>query len=443
MIRIDTKLHIPVARVFQPLLGRHRYCACHSGRGAGKSHFFAGKLISDAMREPGDTGSGLLAVCVREVQKSLKESAKRLIESKLVDFGLGESDGFRVYEDKITTPGDGIIIFQGLCDHTAESIKSLEGFKRAWVEEAQTLSSRSLQLLRPTIRDDDSELWFGWNPRRKNDPVDLMLRGEALPTGALVVKANWSDNPWFPKALNAERLDCLAHEPDQYDHIWEGGYAIVMAGAYYAKQLAEARGSRRIGRVSPDPLMTTRAVWDIGGTGAKADACAIWICQFVGRAILWLDYYEASGQPLATHIKWLRSNGYGDALCVLPHDGASNDKVYDVSYESALRAAGFECVVVPNQGKGAAMARIESARRLFPSMWFNEETCRGGIEAIGAYHAKVDESRGIDLGPEHDFSSHGSDAFGLACIVFETPKEPPRKRTRGDYAGSKLGWMGG
>ena len=400
-------------------------------------------MISDAVREPGDSGVGMLGVCVREVQKSLKESAKRLLESKLVDFGLGESDGFKVYEDRIKTPGDGVIIFQGLQDHTAESIKSLEGFKRAWVEEAQTLSARSLQLLRPTIRDDDSELWFGWNPRRKNDPVDAMFRGDTLPTGAVVVKANWSDNPWFPKALNAERLDCLNNEPDQYDHIWEGGYAVVMAGAYYAKQLAEARGKGRIGRVSPDPLMTTRAVWDIGGTGAKADACAIWVCQFVGRSILWLDYYEASGQPLATHIKWLRSRGYGDALCILPHDGASNDKVYDVSYESALRQAGFGVTVVPNQGKGAAMARIESARRLFPSMWFNEETCQHGIQAIGAYHAKLDESRGVDLGPEHDWASHGADAFGLACVVFETPKDAPRKRIRGDHSGQRLSWMGG
>ena len=410
--------------------------------GSGKSHFFAGALIEDALAEPGETGAGLLGVCVREVQKTLKDSAKRLIESKLADLRLGEADGFKVYEDKIKTPKDGVFIFQGLADHTAESIKSLEGFKRAWVEEAQTLSSRSLQLLRPTIRATGSELWFSWNPRRKTDPVDQLLRGTDLPTNCVVVRANWSDNPWLPDELEQERQDCLRLDPDQYDHIWEGGYAVVSAGAYYAKQLAAARASGRIGRVAADPLMTIRAVWDIGGTGAKADACAIWICQFVGREIRWLDYYEAKGQPLATHVGWLRANGYSGALCILPHDGASNDKVYDVSYESALQDAGFETVVVPNQGKGAATARIESARRLFGSMWFNEDKCQGGIEAIGAYHAKLDEARGIDLGPEHDWSSHGADAFGLACVAYELPQEERKKRPKSHPIGGKLSWMG-
>lgn len=410
-------LTIPTAEVFEPLLVPSRYKGAHGGRGSGKSHFFAGLLIEDSLAE-----RGLLSVCIREVQKSLKESAKRLIETKLADFGLGEADGFKVFESVIQTPGDGQIIFQGMQDHTAESIKSLEGRKRAWIEEAQTLSARSLTLLRPTIRDDGSELWFSWNPRRKTDPVDAMLRGDAVPTGATVIRANWSDNPWFPKVLEQERLDCLNDQADQYDHIWEGGYATVTTGAYYAKQLSQARSEGRIGKVAPDPNMTLRAFWDIGGTGQKADACSIWIAQFVGREIRWLDYYEAQGQPLATHIAWMRSRGYADALCVLPHDGVQNDRVYDVSYESALQAADFETEIIKNQGKGAAIQRVEAARRLFPAMWFNEATCGPGIDAIGAYHAKIDEQRGADLGPEHDWSSHGADAFGLACVAYEQPK---------------------
>jgi phage terminase large subunit len=199
----------------------------------------------------------------------------------------------------------------------------------------------------------------------------------------------------------------------------------VSSGAYFARDLALARQQNRICRVPADPLMTTRAIWDIGGTGAKADACAIWVCQFVGKEIRVLDYYEAVGQPLATHIQWLRSNGYGKALCILPHDGATNDKVYDVSYESALSSAGFEVTVVPNQGKGAAGMRIEAARRLFPAIWFNEATTEGGREALGWYHEKKDDARNIGLGPEHDWSSHGADAFGLMCVSYEdaTPKK--------------------
>ena len=389
-------------------------------------------MIEDSLAEP-----GMRSVCIREVQKSLKESAKRLLEDKLAALGLGEADGFKVFREVIETPGDGIVTFQGMQDHTAESIKSLEGFKRAWAEEAQTLSARSLSLLRPTIRAEGSELWFSWNPRRKNDPVDAMFRAGSPPTGAAVVRANWSDNPWFPDVLNQERLDCLRDNPDQYDHIWEGGYVTVAEGAYYARHLAEAKG--RIGNVAADPLMTTRAYWDIGGTGAKADACAIVIAQFIGREIRVLDYYEAVGQPLATHVQWLRSGGYGKALCTLPHDGESNDKVYDVSYASALREAGFEVETVPNQGKGAAAMRIEAGRRLFPSIWFNKDTTEGLRDALGWYHERKDETRNIGLGPEHDWSSHGADAFGLMCVAYEEPREK-RKAGSGAYRGAG-GWM--
>ena len=432
-------LSLETAEVFEPLLGPSRYKGAHGGRGSGKSHFFAELLIEDAIREPGDYGSGLRCVCIREVQKTLKESSKRLIEDKLESFGLGTASGFKVFNEVIQTPGDGVIIFQGMQDHTAESVKSLEGFKRAWIEEAQTMSHRSLSLLRPTIRSDNSELWFGWNPRRKTDAVDEMLRGAVLPTDAAVVRANWRDNPRFPRVLEQERQDCLLQKPEQYEHVWEGGYATVLEGAYYAKSIAEAKASNRIGRVAADPLMTLRAFCDIGGTGAKADAFSMWIAQFIGKEIRVLDYYEAVGQPLATHLAWMRSKNYTPDRCQfwLPHDGESNDKVFDVSYESALKSAQYKVTVIPNQGKGAAKARIEAGRRLFPSIWFNAETTQPGIDALGWYHEKKDEARNIGLGPEHDWASHGSDAFGLMCVAYEEPKiKAPKRESR------PTSWMG-
>jgi phage terminase large subunit len=388
-------------------------------------------LIEDALAE-----RGLLSVCVREIQKSLKESAKRLIESKLIEFNLGEADGFKVYADKIQTPGDGVILFQGLQDHTAESIKSLEGFKRAWIEEAQTLSTTSLTLLRPTIRAEGSEIWASWNPRRKNDPIDQLLRGFSQPTGAAVVRANWSDNPWFPDVLRQERLDCLKNDPDQYDHIWEGGYATVLAGAYYAKSLAEARAQKRIGNVSRDPLMPLKAFWDIG----VSDATSIWVAQFIGREIRVLDYYEAVRQPLAAHLEWLRSRGYVSATCVLPHDGSQADAVTAVRFEDHISSAGFAVETIENQGKGAALKRVEAGRRLFPAIWFNESTTGPGLDALGWYHEKQDEVRNVGLGPEHDWSSHGADAFGLMCVAYEAPVNAKPKPQAPRYgAGS---WMG-
>lgn len=405
-------LTIPTAEVFQPLYQPARYKAAWGGRGSGKSHDRAGALVDDSLYE-----RGLLSVCIREVQKSLKDSAKRLIESKLSEFSLGEADGFKVFTDRIQTPGDGVIIFQGMQDHTAESIKSLEGFKRAWVEEAQTLSARSLNLLRPTIRAPGSELWFTWNPRLKTDAVDMMFRSAIAPTGAQIVRANWNDNPWFPKELEQERLDCLRDQPDQYAHIWEGGYITVSEGAYYAQSLAEARQQGRITQLALDPLFEIKAFWDIG----VRDATSIWIAQFTGQTIKVLDYYEANGQPLAAHLNWLRSKGYGSALCVLPHDGAKADAFTAVRFEDHIRQAGFDVQTVENQGKGAAMKRVEAARRLFPRIWFDPDKCEAGLDALGWYHERRDEHRNYGLGPEHDWSSHAADAFGLMCVAYEEP----------------------
>jgi len=434
-------LQIPTAEVFEPLLAEARDKGAWGGRGSGKSHFFAGLMIEDCLAEPGNNkGEGLRGVCIREVQKDLAQSSKLLIESKLSELSLGEADGFKVFRDVIRTPGDGLLIFKGMQDYTAESIKSLEGFKRAWWEEAQSATKHSIKLLRPTMRAPGSQMWWSWNARRKTDPVDVMLRGVEKPTGAIVIKANWRDNPWFSAELEQERLDCLRMTPDDYEHVWEGGYVTVVDGAYFAKQLRDAANENRISNVAKDPLMTIRAFWDIGGTGAKADACSIWIAQFIGREIRVLDYYEASGQPLATHVQWMRDNGWSKALCVLPHDGATNDKVYDVSYDSALRDAGFETEVVPNQGKGAAKMRIESARRLFPSIWFNASTTEAGREALGWYHEKKSsDDRNIGLGPEHDWSSHGADAFGLMCVAYEEPRQKREARRPAFTAG---GWLG-
>ena len=409
-------LNRKVARVFKPLLEPGRYKGLHGGRGSAKSHFFGENLIDDSLCE-----RGLLSVCLREVQKSLKDSAKRLIEQKLIDLRLGEAQGFKVFKSEIETPGDGIIIFQGLQDHTADSIKSLEGFKRAWLEEAQTVSKRSLSLLRPTIRAEGSEIWASWNPRRKSDPIDALLRQGTPPTNSIVVESNWRNNPWFPSVLEQERLDCLRDDPDNYEHIWEGGYETITDGAYFANSLAKARAENRIGKVALDPLMTVRLFVDIGGTGAKADAFTIWAAQFIGTEIRVLNYYEVQGQPLEAHVAWLREQGYtpDKAQIWLPHDGSTNDRVYDVSYESAFRQVGYDVTVVPNQGKGAAKARIEEARRLLPNCHFDEVKCAGGIDALGWYHEKKDDVRNIGLGPEHDWSSHGADSFGLMCVAHE------------------------
>jgi phage terminase large subunit len=416
-------LQIPTAPVFRPLLEPARYKGAYGGRGSGKSNFFGELLVEECLRVP-----GTLAVYIREVQKSLMQSSKRMIETKIQQLGVGSS--FQVLHDRIITPGGGLIIFVGMQDATAESIKSLEGFRIAWIEEAQTLSARSLSLLRPTIRAEGSQIWASWNPRRKSDAVDEFLR-QRKPDNAVVVKANWRDNPWFPAELEEERQLDLQLYPERYQHIWEGAYASAFEGAYFAKHLEQARQQGRICHVAVDPILPVKAFFDIGGAGSKSDAMAIWIAQFVGREIRLLDYIEGIGQPLAYYAGELRRRGWKEAVICLPHDGVATNIVSGKRYIDHWREAGFECETpIKNTGAGAAMMRVEAARRIFPRCWFNEATTEAGRDALGYYHERRDENRNVGLGPEHDWSSHAADSFGYMAVSYE---EPPARKSSNDW----------
>ena len=298
-------LTIPTPEVFEPLLQPSRYKGAFGGRGSGKSHFFAELGVERCMLREGSRG-----VCIREVQKSLKDSAKRLIEDKIG--ALGVSAHFDALNDSIKTPGGGVILFQGMQDHTAESIKSLEGFDWAWVEEAQTLSARSLEMLRPTIRAPGSELWFSWNPRSAKDPVDALLRGANPPKNAVVVRANYSNNPFFPDELEEERLHDKANNPHRYGHIWLGEYEPAAIGAIWDRETIqnnrrhEAPEMERI-LVAVDPAISHEAGSDehgiiVAGAGEDQRGYVVEDCTTKGtpmdwarRAIAAYDRWEADG----------------------------------------------------------------------------------------------------------------------------------------------------
>ena len=392
----------------------------HGGRGSAKTRTFAKMTAvrAYAWAKAGDEG---IILCGRQFMNSLADSSLEEVKAAIEDEPWLKPH-FEIGEKYVRTACGRISYsFAGL-DRNIDSIKSKARIKLAWVDEAEPVTEEAWIKLIPTLREEDSELWVTWNPERKKSATNKRFRNSGDPRSK-IVEMNWRDNPWFPEILDRARLKDKAERPDSYEHIWEGAYVSVAEGAYYASALTQARAENRVGKVAADPLMTIRAVWDIGGTGAKADATAIWIVQFIGREIRLLDYYEAVGQPLAAHVNWLRDTGYSKALCVLPHDGAAHEKIHDATYEGALRAAGFDVRVIPNQGAGAAMMRVEAARRLFPQMYFDAEKCAGGIEAVGWYHEKRDPKREMGLGPEHDWSSHGADAFGLVAVSYEPPTQ--------------------
>lgn len=222
-------LDIPTAEVFEPLLAPSRYKGAHGGRGSGKSHFFADSMIDENIRHKLDN------VCLRETLKSLEFSVKKLLESKIEAHNVGAH--FEVQDRRILTKRGGTIIFEGMQNHTADSIKSLEGFDRAWFEEAQNASEKSLTLLRPTIRKHASEMWFSWNPNHNTDPIDKLLRGDNQPRDAIVVQANYMDNPWISQELLEEMELDRRTDMDKFRHVWLGEYqtiseAQVLRGKY-------------------------------------------------------------------------------------------------------------------------------------------------------------------------------------------------------------------
>jgi phage terminase large subunit len=283
---IDTNL----ARVFVPLEQPGRYIGAHGGRGSAKSHYFAEKLVRKCVRSPGTH-----AVCIREVQKSLAQSAKRTIEGKIQSLGVGPL--FDVQKAEIKTPGGGLIIFQGMQNHTADSIKSLEGYDVAWVEEAQTLSQTSLRLLRPTLRKPGSELWFSWNPKKATDPVDDFLRGnspDALkakaegswspPPRSVVIQANWQDNPWFHETeLPADKDYDFKRDRDMYAHVWGGEY----------EKNSQARVFKNWKVEEFDPPPSGTILYGGADWGFSQDPTVGLICFIVGRTLyFWREVWK-------------------------------------------------------------------------------------------------------------------------------------------------------
>lgn len=402
------------------------------GRGSGKTRSFA-KMAALRGYQHGAVGESGIILCARQFMNSLEDSSleevKRAIEEEPF-----LSDYYEIGE-KFIKSRDGRIqfTFAGL-DRNIASIKSKGRILLCWVDEAEPVTEEAWITLIPTLREEgdgwNAELWVTWNPKRKQAPVESRFRFTDDPM-TRVVEINWKDNPRFPAKLERDRQRDLKERPDQYAHVWEGDYVTAISGAYFAQHLLKAREEGRIGKVPADPLMTVRLFADIGGTGAKADNFVFWAAQWIGREIRVLDHYEQQGQPIAAHLGWLRAKGYTPerAQIWLPHDGDTQDKVHDVSYRSAFEAAGYSVTVIPNQGKGAAMLRVEAARRLLPACWFHQDATQAGLDALGWYHEKRDEVRGIGLGPDHDWSSHSADAFGLMCVAYEAPANRPVELT--------------
>lgn len=380
------RLQIDTPAVFEPLLHPSRYKGAWGGRGSGKSHFFAELLIERCLMKRTD------AVCVREVQRSLAQSVKKLLELKIEALGVGRH--FECRRDDILTPHGGRIIFQGMQNHTADTIKSLEGYDVAWVEEAQSLSQRSLDLLRPTIRRPESELWFSWNPQLDTDPVDQLLRGDNPPPGAIVVKANYRDNPWLPDVLRAELEYDQRRDPDKFAHVWLGEY----------QRNSEARVFRnwRIEEFDIDPEWTLRqgADW-----GFAVDPSVLVQCALVGRTL----YVTHEAYRIGCDIDFLP-----DLFRTVPDAErwptvADSARPETISY---MVRHGFPKMLAAVKGPKSLEEGVEFLRSFDIVV---HPRCQHTIDELTLYSYETDALTGAVLPKLRDKDNHVIDALRYAC----------------------------
>jgi phage terminase large subunit len=371
-----------------PLLEASRYKGAWGGRGSGKSHMFAEMMLEEHIINQAQS-----SVCVREIQKSLNQSVKRLLEMKIQEMNAGAY--FEVQDAVIKSKkADGRIIFQGMQNHTADSIKSLEGYDRAWVEEAQSLSQTSLDLLRPTIRKPGSELWFTWNPRQASDPVDLLLRGPTPPKDATVIRVNYADNPWFPSVLKDEMEYDRRRDPDKYQHVWRGEYLQNSQSRVFRNWRIEDFDA------PPDAIHRLGADW-----GFAVDPTTLVRCHIIGRT-LYIDHeaYMVGCEIVNTPELFMQVPEAEKWPIVA--DSARPETI------SHMRRNGFPKIMTAVKGPRSVEEGIEFLKNYTIVV---HPRCTHTIDELTLYSYKTDPLTGKILPMLEDKKNHVIDALRYAC----------------------------
>jgi len=385
----------------QPLFTPNRLKVAHGGRGSAKSWGFARALLIQAAQSP------LRVLCAREVQKSIKDSVHRLLSDQIQAMGLGGH--YEVLDTEIRGKNGSLFLFAGLATHTVESIKSFEGVDRCWVEEAQTVTKRSWDVLTPTIRQDGSEIWVTLNPDMETDETYQRFVANA-PEGAFVVQMNWKDNPWFPAVLEVERLETMRRDPDNYQNIWEGVPRRVSEGAIYRHEIERLYEENRVRPVPYDPLLKVHTVWDLG----FADSMAIGFWQRSGSELRCIDYIEGNYQTLDWYVGQIERRPWRWGKDFIPHDGRARDFKTGKSTEEHLKAMGRNPEVLDQQ---SIEEGIKAARMVFPRIYFDKDKTVRLLECLKRYRRDINQKTQEPTAPLHDQYSHGADAFRYAAMA--------------------------
>ena len=400
----------------QFLFRPYRYKVLRGGRGSSKSWSAAGALLIQTAQQPHRV------LCTREVQTSIKDSVHKLLCDRIIELGL--QDYYTVLQNEIRARNGGEFMFSGLADQTASSIKSMEGCTRVWCEEAQVISKRSWDVLIPTIRREDSEIWITYNPELDSDETHQRFTVNP-PPGTMNVEMNWRDNKWFPKVLDIERLYCKQNDPDNYDHIWEGKCKPAVEGAIFFKQIQEAEAGGRICNVPYDAMLKVHPVLDLGW----GDSLATGLVQKHLSEIRIIEYLEFHQTTLDLWSSELKKRPYNWGKVWLPHDGyAKSLNSHGKSTYDILKKLGWDVVTKAEIVELTIEEGIRETRMAFSRMSFDKSKCHALespktipgeaqhaeyshrlVECLKRYKRNINKQTGAATAPVRNSSAHGGD----------------------------------
>ena len=405
------------------LFKKSRYKVLYGGRGGAKSWGIARALLIKGAKDP------IRILCAREFQTSIKDSVHKLLCDQIESLGL--LSFYEITQTSIRGRNGTEFSFVGLKNNVS-NIKSYEGVDICWVEEAQTTSRLSWNILIPTIRKEGSEIWISFNPELETDETYQRFVANP-PQDSITMKVNWYDNPWFPDTLKLEKDALKLRDEEAYNQVWEGLCRQTVDGAIFAREMQQAEKDGRICRVPYDATKPVHAVFDLGWS----DSTAIWFLQFVGMETRLIRYIEDSQKTISYYLATMQTYGYVYDKIWLPHD-AENKTLAAAgrSIDDIVRAAGYKTEIMP---RVPILDSINAARTIFPNCYFDREHTADGLACLRHYRYEVDPETGqFSRNPLHDHYSHGADAFRYIALMI---KEPPKRKKSAQIAMAS-GWMG-
>jgi phage terminase large subunit len=411
---------IKLQMLFEPC----RYKVLYGGRGGAKSWGVARALLVIGVKKP------TRVLCAREFQNSIGQSVHKLLSDQIIALKL--ESFYEITQNSIRGKNGTEFAFVGLKNNVT-NIKSFEGVDLCWVEEAQSVSKTSWNILIPTIRKEQSEIWITFNPELESDET-FQRFVVSPPENCKVEKINWSDNPWFPDTLRLEKDALFSRDQEAYNTVWEGLCRQTVDGAIFAKEMTMAELDGRICNVPYDPIKPVHAVFDLGW----ADATAIWFVQFIAQEVRLIRYYENNQETIAHYLAKIQSYGYVIDTLWLPHDAgnktlSSNGR----SIEEIVRAAQYNTRVIE---RTPIVDSINAARMMFGKCWFDRNNTHDGLQCLRHYRYDVDpDTKQFSQKPLHDTYSHGADAFRYIGLMVNEPRKPAKQKQTYQLPSS---WMG-